>query len=208
MVEQDAAGAKNVVALAVVHGHPVGVELGHAVGAARVKRRGFFLRNGLHFAKHFRGAGLVEADFRVHQANGFEQVQCTQASDLCGGAGLLKAHAHKALRGQVVNLGGLHLLHQGDAGAQVGEVVFDQVQLGVLLDAQLVDAPEIHRAGATVSAIDGVALVEQQLRQVGAVLAGDAGDQGGFVHEGAFPVSKNSGLLDKNNSCLRLLDAA
>src|SRR5207237_6209138 len=35
-------------------------------------------------------------------------------------------------------------------------------------------------AGAADHAIDGVALIEQQLGQVAAVLAGDAGDEGGF----------------------------
>lgn len=119
---------------------------------------------------------MVEADFGVHQPDGFEQVQRAHSRNLRGGAGLLKADADKALCGEVVNFIGLGFLHQGDAGAQVGEVVLDQMQVGVLLDAQLVDAPEIDRAGAAVGTINSVALVEQQLRQIGAVLAGDAGD--------------------------------
>ena len=39
VVEQDAATAEHVVALAVVDRDPVAVDLGHAVGAARVERR-------------------------------------------------------------------------------------------------------------------------------------------------------------------------
>lgn len=68
-------------------------------------------------------------------------------------------------------------MHQGDASAQIGQVVFDQVQIGVVLNAQFFDAPEVDRAGAAVGAVHGVALVEQELRQVGAVLAGYAGDE-------------------------------
>lgn len=71
-------------------------------------------------------------------------------------------------------------MHQCNAGAQVGQVVFNQMQVGVVLDTQLFYAPEVDGAGAAVGAVNGVALVEHELRQVGAVLAGDAGDDGGF----------------------------
>ena len=64
--------------------------------------------------------------------------------------------------------------------ARVRQVVFNQVQIGVVLDAQLFNAPEVDGAGPPISALHGVALVEQELRQIGAVLAGDAGDYGGF----------------------------
>jgi hypothetical protein len=46
----------------------------------------------------------------------------------------------------------------------------------MVLDAQLFDAPEVDRAGAAVSAVHGVTLIEQQLRQVSAVLACYPGD--------------------------------
>lgn len=55
-------------------------------------------------AKHLGGAGLVKADFGVVQANNFEQIECAHARDLRRGAGLVKRHVHKALRGQVINL--------------------------------------------------------------------------------------------------------
>ena len=55
------------------------------------------------------------------------------------------------------------------------------MQIGVVLDAQLFDAPEVDGAGAAVGAVNGVALVEQQLRKVSAVLACAAGDDGGFI---------------------------
>ncbi len=188
MVEQDAAGAKDVVALAVVHRHPVRIEFGHAIGAARVERCAFNLRNGLHLAKHLGGAGLVKADLGVDQANGFEQVEAANAGDLRGGAGLVKGHAHKALCSQVVNFAGLDLLHKGNAGAQVCQVVFDQMQIGVVLDAQFFDAPEVYGTGAAVGAVNVVALGEQQLRKICAVLACDAGDDGGFHYFFSFTV--------------------
>lgn len=70
--------------------------------------------------------------------------------------------------------------------------------------AQFFHAPEVDRAGTAVSAIDGTALVKQQLRQVGAILGGD---QGGFLHGGGLSnIGKYRVRPIKNNSCLRFLD--
>ena len=99
-----------------------------------------------------------------------------------GGGGLLEAHADKALRGQVVDLVGLHFLHQRNGGTLVGQVVFNQVQLRVAQDAQFLHAPEIDGAGAAIGAIDGVAFFEQQLGKISAVLASNTGDDCFFVH--------------------------
>jgi len=54
------------------------------------------------------------------------------------------------------------------------------MQIVVVLDAQLFYAPEVDGAGAAVGTVYGVALVEQQLRKVCAVLACDTGDDGSF----------------------------
>ena len=86
---------------------------------------------------------------------------------------------HEGLGGQVVHLVGRllpqdvdqrHLVeqvagHEGDAVLEVG------------------DALEVDRRGAPDHADDLVALVEQELGQVGAVLAGDAGDEGSLGHD-------------------------
>ena len=65
VVEQDATRAKDVVTLSVVNRHPVGIQLSHAVGASRVERRGFNLRDGLHLAKHLGGAGLIKTNLGI-----------------------------------------------------------------------------------------------------------------------------------------------
>jgi len=43
--------------------------------------------------------------------------------------------------------------------------------------AYVVDAPGVERAAPADEAVDQVPLLEQQLREIAAVLAGDAGDQ-------------------------------
>ena len=108
------------------------------------------------FAKHFGGAGLIETNPAVDQANGFEQVQGAYGRDLRCGAGLIEADTDKALSRQIVNLVGLSLLHERDAGAQVRQVIFDQMKIRVVLDAQLINSPEVNRAGTSVGAINSV----------------------------------------------------
>ena len=79
VVEQDAAAAENAVALAVVDRHPVRVELGDAIGAARIEGRVFRLRNRLDLAEHLGRAGLVEADAGIDDADRLEQVERADA---------------------------------------------------------------------------------------------------------------------------------
>ena len=57
------------------------------------------------------------------------------------------------------------------------------VQVRMVAMPELLDAPEVDRARAAERAVDAVALVEQQLGEVGAVLAGDAGDDCSFHEE-------------------------
>ena len=194
VVEQDTAGGKDAVAFAVIDGHPVRIQLGDAVGAARVERGGFRLRHRLHQAEHFRCGGLVEAHFRIDDADGFQQVDSADAGDLRRGDGLRKGDANEALGSQVIDLGGLGVLQQADTGRQVGQVVFDQLQVRMVGNAQLLHAPEIDGAGAAKSAEDAVALFQQQLRKVGAILPGDACNNG-FFHVFCMREARKAGIV-------------
>lgn len=124
VVEQNAAAAENAVAFTVVDGHPVRIQLGHAIGAARVEGCVFDLGNGLHLAEHLGCAGLVEANLWVDDADGFQQVHWAEAGDFCSGHGLLKRHAYETLCSQVIHLGGASCLKEPNAGRQVGQIIF------------------------------------------------------------------------------------
>jgi hypothetical protein len=54
----------------------------------------------------------------------------------------------------------------------------------VLVD--VIDAFGVEGRGPALDAVHGVALFQQEFRQVGAVLAGDAGNQGGFLGHGGW----------------------
>ncbi|MBS1245507.1 MAG: hypothetical protein H6R36_162 [Chloroflexi bacterium] len=179
MVEQDATGTEDAVALAVVDRHPVGEQLGHAVRAARIEGGCLVLRDGLDVAEHLGGGGLVEAGLGPQDADCLQQVQRAQAGDVSSGGGLLEGDGHKTLRSKVVDLVRLGAGDEVQRRAGVREVVFDQAQVRVAADAEFIDAPKVDRAGAAVRAVDDVALLKQRLGEIGAVLAGDAGDDAG-----------------------------
>ena len=113
MVKQNAVAGIHAVGLAVVHHYPVGVELGHGVGAAGVEGRGLFLGGFLHQAVELAGAGLVEPGFvlQAQNANGLEQAQGAQGVNVGGVFRAFEAYGHVALRAQVVDLVGLGFLH-------------------------------------------------------------------------------------------------
>lgn len=60
MIEQDTVAGIHAVRLPVVHGNPVGIEFGNAVGATRIEWRGLRLRGLDDFSVKFRGGSLVE----------------------------------------------------------------------------------------------------------------------------------------------------
>ena len=185
VVEQDAVAGVDAVGLAVVDGDPVGVELGHRVGAARVEGSGFLLGDFLHQAVEFAGAGLVEAGFlfQTQDAYGLQYAQGAQRVGVGGVFGLLEAHGHVALRGEVVDFVGLGLLDDAYKAGAIGKVSVVQEEAHILfmpVAVEVVDAIGVEQAGAALDAVDDVALVEQEFGQVGTVLAGDAGDEGDF----------------------------
>ena len=175
--------AEHVVGLAVVDGRPVGGDLGDAVGAARVEGRLLVLgrRRG---AEHLRGGGLVEARAHPGLADRLEQPHRPRAGDVEGVLGDIEGDAHVALRAEVVDLIRLELVEQLDQRDGVGEVAVVGEQphsLLVWVAVEMVDPVRVEARGAADDAVDLVALLQQQLRQVAAVLAGDSGDQGALV---------------------------
>ena len=185
MVEQDAVAGVHAVGFAVVDRDPVGVELGHGVGAARVKRRGFFLRGFLHQAVKFGGAGLVEAGFLLQpeDANGFQNAQCAHAVDVGGVFGALKADRHMGLSAEVVDFVWLRFLNDAGQVAAVAQVAVVQLEAGVVHMQVLVEvvyALSVERTGPAFDTVDCVAFVQQEFGQVRTVLAGDASDECGF----------------------------
>ncbi len=173
VIEQDSRRRVQVIRLAVVDRDEVSVGLGNAVGRARVERRRLGLRDLEHLAEHLARGGLVEARLGAHFAHRLEHARDADAGELGGQRRLDPRHRDERHRGQVVDLGRLGRAQGVDERALVEQVAL--VQRDAVAD--LLDAVELLGRGTADHAVDLVALLEQQFGQVGAVLAGDAGDE-------------------------------
>ena len=169
------AAGEQVVALAVVDGDPVAVDLGDAVGAARIERRGLASAGSRAPCRTSRSTtpgrsgcvGSTSAD-RVEHARDAERGELAGQHRLLSttSARMTGPRGCRPRRGRASSI----TADQRELVEQVGLV---QVEPG----PEVLDPLEVLRAGAADHAADGVALFQQQLREVGAVLAGDAGDQ-------------------------------
>jgi len=123
---------------------------------------------------------LVDPRLDPRRAQRLEQAQHARAVDVGGVLGLLERHRHVRLRRQVVDLGRPHLRDDAVQARRVAHVAVVQlVDLAVRerAVARGVDARAVEQRGAARHAVHLVALLQQELGQVGAVLPGDAGDQ-------------------------------
>src|SRR5439155_13426390 len=72
MIEQDAVTGVDTVGVAVIHGHPMGIEFGCSVWAARRKRGRFALRTE-RISVHFAAGCLIELRLHAGFAESFKQ---------------------------------------------------------------------------------------------------------------------------------------
>ena len=112
VVEEDTVAGIYAVGLPVVDTDPVGVELGHSVGAPGVERGGFRLGDLLDLAEQLRGGGLVKFGFlfKAQEANALQDAQGAKAVGVRRVFRGFKGDRHMALGRQVINLVRPHLL--------------------------------------------------------------------------------------------------
>src|SRR5581483_5364655 len=186
VIEQDAVARVEAVRLAIIDRDPVAVELRDAVRRSWVERRLLGLRDLLHQAVELRSRRLIEARlvFQTEDADGFEQSQRSERVAVGRVLRLLERHCDVRLRGKVVQLVRLHLLHHVQQARRIRHVAVMQDQLaiaGVRILIQIVDAIGVEQGRPALDPVDLIALADEEFREIGAVLAGDAGDEGFFL---------------------------
>ena len=202
---------EEAVGLAVVHGDPVRVQLGNAVGTARIERRALALR-------------CLAAPCRTSRSWTPGRTACgcpargsgsprgaagvPRASALAVYSGRLEGDLHVALGREVVDLGRLGFLDDADQVRRVRQVAEVQRELPapqVRIDVEVVHAMGVEQRRTPLHAVHLVALAEQELGKEGAVLSGDAGDQGDLVtHHGASVVRRASAIEARDDVSQRL----
>ena len=176
VVEQDAGDGVEPEALAVVHRDPVPVHLRHAVRAPRIEGRRLALRRLDDLAEHLARAGLIEPRLRRRLLHRLEHARDAERGELAGEHRL----GPRRLRRSSAPRGCRSRRAACRATASVERRLVEQVgrhQLDPVDEVR--DALVRRRRAAAHDADDAVALREQQLGEVGAVLARDAGDQRG-----------------------------
>jgi len=171
VVEENPVARIHAVRFAIIDGDPVRVQLCHRIRAARIERRGFLLRHFLHESVELGGRGLIEAGFLLESENAhrLENPQRAEAVRIRGVFGLLERHGHVALRGEVVDLVGLHTLDDAHDAGGIGQIPVMQEEMPVghvRIATQMIDPIGVEQRGAPFDAVHVVALGQQQVRQV------------------------------------------
>ena len=177
MIEQNPRGGMQPEALPVIHRHPMRVELGHGIGAARIERRPLALHRLLDLAEHLRGRRLIEPRLRTNDAHRLQHVRSPKPGHGAGEQRLLKRGMHKALRRKIVDLVRLHLLNDADAARQINQIAIMQLHLIEHADPAQSLTNDVSRRRSAQQAMNPVALAEQQSGEIGAILAGNTCDQ-------------------------------
>src|SRR3989344_1984765 len=90
-----------------------------------------------------------------------------------------------ALGGEIVNLIGLHLLHDVDQTTGIGHVTVMQHKLATLymrVLIQMIDTIRVEEGGPAFYAVDFIAFLQQKFSQVGPILTSDTRDQCFLCH--------------------------
>ena len=124
-------------------------------------------------AEHLGAAGLVHARLEADVAHGVEHAQHADGRNVGRVLRHLEGDLHVALRGQVVDLLWRDRLERADEAVLVDQVAVVERQPV----AHVVDAPGVEGAAPPHEAVNVVALVEEELGEVAAVLPSDPGDQ-------------------------------
>ena len=156
----------NAIGFAIVHHDPVAVELGHAIGRARIERGGFTLGHFLHQAVKFRGRSLIEAGllFQTQNADRLKQTQRADSVGIRGVLGGFKADLHMALGGQIVDFVRLGLLNDADQVGRIRQIAVMQVKAGAFnmgIFVNIFDTAGVERRRAALNAMNFIALFQQ-----------------------------------------------
>jgi hypothetical protein len=151
------------------------------------------LRGLFGFAEHFTGSGEVEAAFGGKVFHRGEKIMGAVDIGVEGGEFVVERVADKTLRGQVIAFVRLDFSdHLVDAGIafEGGRVQCDAGPDGVNAGEAMHWIFERHSPD---DAVHGIALSEQQFRQIRPVLARNAGDEGAFFRHNPYIVAKPGG---------------
>jgi hypothetical protein len=140
------------------------------------------LTSRMHITAKLRGRSLVKAAGPLHPQN-TDRVQAPQRTGgvaIGGIFGGVETHLHMRLGAKIVKLGRPHLLHQSDQIGRIGQIAEVKVKPAALhmqIQIETINPLRVEGGGAAFNAVNRILLTKQKTGEIGAVLAGDAGDE-------------------------------
>ena len=180
MVKEDAVARIHMVTFSVVDGDPIGVEFCHSIGGSRIEWRCFLLRGFLDESEELTAGCLIEFGFDSRFFDGIKNTKCTKSDNISRVFGYVKTYPYVTLGAEVIDFIGFNFFDEATDATAVGEVSvmeekFDTMDMRVLVE--VIDAPGIKGAGSSDDAMDFVALFQEEFREIGSVLSGNAGNE-------------------------------
>ncbi len=135
-----------------------------------------------HLPVELRRRRLVEARARgeAQQPDRLQQAQRAERIDVGGIFGRLEADRDMALRAEIIDFVRLDIAQDAGEVRPIGEVAIMEDEIpgfAVRILIDMVDAAGVQRRRTALDAMDRVALGKKKLRQVRAILTGNAGDE-------------------------------
>ncbi len=189
VIEQNAVDCEQAMRFPVDAHHLCSESLGTAVGVNRGEGRRFGLRNLAWPTKQLAGCGMEKARWIRQVAQDFQQAQGAHGGEFTGGFGNFETEADVALPGEMVKLLRFDLEQHPAQGSGVVEVGVMQKEAPIVdrrIGVQVSKAAAFEATGAAYGTVHVVALTEQQLGQIRAVLTGNSSDKGNLGHSAGF----------------------
>ena len=189
MIKQDAVAGVEAIAFAVIYRCPVGKNLRDAIRAARPERCLFRLRHLLRLAIHLAARGLVKMGANSGFADRFQNADRSYAGNVGGVFGNIETDTDVALRAEMIDFIRFQIVEQFHQINRVRQIAVMEEQpdpVDVRVNIKMIDARGVECAGAADNSVHLVAFFDQQIGQITAVLAGNAGDEARFIRSADY----------------------
>lgn len=183
VIEEYPVDGKHAVRFAIIARDVEGIGLGRRIGTAGVEGGRFGLWCFHDLTIHFRRGGLIKPRLQAKFPHPFENSNRSQAGNVARIFGYVEGNLHMRLGSQIVNLVRSHHFENAVDGRGVRQVAERKMQADILFVPILIDVVDpagVEGRGASHHAPHFVATADQEFREVGAILSGDAGNQGPF----------------------------
>ena len=177
VVEENPVCGKHPITVAVIPRHPVGIEFGAGVRAPRPERCRLALRRRRR-PEHLAARSLVELRPVSAPPDHLKKPGRPEAGDVSRVLGDIEANPHVTLGPEVVDFVGFDVVDEMRDLLVVGEVAVVKIKLCariVRIGVDVIDPGSVEGRCSPDDPVHLIALVEEKLSEVGAVLPGDAG---------------------------------